>query len=414
MAAETYKIFDITKIRADFPILQREIRAGVKLVYLDSTATAQKPLAVIEAMDRYYRWSNANIHRGVHTLGEEATALYEAARQRVAKFIHARKAQEIVFTRNTTEAINLVAYSWGRSQLKAGDLIILTEMEHHSNLVPWQILAAEKSLRLEFVPVTGDGYLDLEVYDRLLEQHPRLVAFTHMSNVLGTINPVREMTEKAHRAGALVMVDGAQSVPHLHVDVQALGVDFLAFSAHKMLGPTGIGVLYARETLLEQMPPFLGGGDMIKRVELRTFIPNEIPHKFEAGTPAIAEAVGLEAAIAYLENVGMEAIEAHERGLIAYALERLAEVPGLKVYGPAANHRGGVASFAMEGVHPHDVAQILDREGIAVRAGHHCAMPLHQKLGAVATTRASFYLYNTYEEVDRLIEALHKARAIFG
>jgi len=414
MAAETYKIFDITKIRADFPILQREIRAGVKLVYLDSTATAQKPLAVIEAMDRYYRWSNANIHRGVHTLGEEATALYEAARQRVAKFIHARKAQEIVFTRNTTEAINLVAYSWGRSQLKAGDLIILTEMEHHSNLVPWQILAAEKGLRLEFVPVTGDGYLDLEVYDRLLEQHPRLVAFTHMSNVLGTINPVREMTEKAHRAGALVMVDGAQSVPHLHVDVQALGVDFLAFSAHKMLGPTGIGVLYARETLLEQMPPFLGGGDMIKRVELRTFTPNEIPHKFEAGTPAIAEAVGLEAAIAYLESVGMEAIEAHERGLIAYALERLAEVPGLKVYGPAANHRGGVASFVMEGVHPHDVAQILDREGIAVRAGHHCAMPLHQKLGAVATTRASFYLYNTYEEVDRLIEALHKVRAIFG
>lgn len=414
MAAETYKTFDITKIRADFPILQREIRAGVKLVYLDSTATAQKPLAVIEAMDRYYRWSNANIHRGVHTLGEEATALYEAARQRVAKFIHARKAQEIVFTRNTTEAINLVAYSWGRSQLKAGDLIILTEMEHHSNLVPWQILAAEKGLRLEFVPVTGDGYLDLEVYDRLLEQHPRLVAFTHMSNVLGTINPVREMTEKAHRAGALVMVDGAQSVPHLHVDVQALGVDFLAFSAHKMLGPTGIGVLYARETLLEQMPPFLGGGDMIKRVELRTFTPNEIPHKFEAGTPAIAEAVGLEAAIAYLENVGMEAIEAHERGLIAYALERLAEVPGLKVYGPAANHRGGVASFVMEGVHPHDVAQILDREGIAVRAGHHCAMPLHQKLGAVATTRASFYLYNTYEEVDRLIEALHKVRAIFG
>lgn len=414
MAAETYKTFDITKIRADFPILQREIRAGVKLVYLDSTATAQKPLAVIEAMDRYYRWSNANIHRGVHTLGEEATALYEAARRRVAKFIHARKAQEIVFTRNTTEAINLVTYSWGRSQLKAGDLIILTEMEHHSNLVPWQILAVEKGLRLEFVPVTGDGHLDLEVYDRLLEQHPRLVAFTHMSNVLGTINPVREMTEKAHRAGALVMVDGAQSVPHLYVDVQALGVDFLAFSAHKMLGPTGIGVLYARETLLEQMPPFLGGGDMIKRVELRTFTPNEIPHKFEAGTPAIAEAVGLEAAIAYLENVGMEAIEAHERGLIAYALERLAEVPGLKVYGPAANHRGGVASFVMEGVHPHDVAQILDREGIAVRAGHHCAMPLHQKLGAVATTRASFYLYNTYEEVDRLIEALHKVRAIFG
>ncbi|WP_299028188.1 cysteine desulfurase [uncultured Thermanaerothrix sp.] len=412
MATETY-ILDVARIRADFPILQREIRPGVRLIYLDSTATAQKPLAVIEAMDRYYRWSNANIHRGVHTLGEEATALYEAARQRVARFIRARKAREIVFTRNTTEAINLVAYAWGRSQLRTGDLIVLTEMEHHSNLVPWQILAAEKNIRLEFVPVTEAGYLDLETYEHLLDQSPRLVAFTHMSNVLGTINPVREMAEKAHRAGALVLVDGAQSVPHLRVDVQALGVDFLAFSAHKMLGPTGIGALYAREDLLEQMPPFLGGGDMIKKVMLRTFTPNDIPYKFEAGTPAIAEAVGLEAAVAYLEEVGMEAIEAHERGLIAYALERLATVPGLKIYGPVADHRGGVVSFSMEGVHPHDVAQLLDREGIAVRAGHHCAMPLHEKLGLTATTRASFYLYNTYEEVDRLVEALHKVRAIF-
>lgn len=414
MRADHLKVISVEKVRADFPILQREVRPGVKLVYLDSTATAQKPLAVIEAMDKYYRWSNANIHRGVHTLGEEATALYEAARQRVARFINARKTREIVFTRNTTEAINLVAYSWGRSQLRPGDLIVLTEMEHHSNLVPWQILAVEKELRLEFVPVTEDGYLDLAAYQRLLDQNPRLVAFTHMSNVLGTINPVAQMVELAHQVGALVLVDGAQSVPHMRIDVQALGVDFLAFSAHKMLGPTGIGVLYAREDLLEQMPPFLGGGDMIKKVQLRSFVPNEVPYKFEAGTPAIAEAVGFAAAIDYLEDVGMEAIATHERELVAYALERLATIPGLKVYGPPAEHRGGVVSFSIDGVHPHDVAQILDREGIAVRAGHHCAMPLHEKLGVTATTRASFYLYNTLDEVERLVEAVRKVQTIFG
>ncbi|WP_322807095.1 cysteine desulfurase [Thermanaerothrix sp.] len=414
MRADHLKVISVEKVRADFPILQREVRPGVKLVYLDSTATAQKPLAVIEAMDKYYRWSNANIHRGVHTLGEEATALYEAARQRVARFINARKTREIVFTRNTTEAINLVAYSWGRSQLRPGDLIVLTEMEHHSNLVPWQILAVEKELRLEFVPVTEDGYLDLATYQRLLDQNPRLVAFTHMSNVLGTINPVAQMVELAHQVGALVLVDGAQSVPHMRIDVQALGVDFLAFSAHKMLGPTGIGVLYAREDLLEQMPPFLGGGDMIKKVQLRSFVPNEVPYKFEAGTPAIAEAVGFAAAIDYLEDVGMEAIATHERELVAYALERLATIPGLKVYGPPAEHRGGVVSFSIDGVHPHDVAQILDREGIAVRAGHHCAMPLHEKLGVTATTRASFYLYNTLDEVERLVEAVRKVQTIFG
>lgn len=414
MRADHLKVISVEKVRADFPILQREVRPGVKLVYLDSTATAQKPLAVIEAMDKYYRWSNANIHRGVHTLGEEATALYEAARQRVARFINARKTREIVFTRNTTEAINLVAYSWGRSQLRPGDLIVLTEMEHHSNLVPWQILAVEKELRLEFVPVTEDGYLDLATYQRLLDQNPRLVAFTHMSNVLGTINPVAQIVELAHQVGALVLVDGAQSVPHMRIDVQALGVDFLAFSAHKMLGPTGIGVLYAREDLLEQMPPFLGGGDMIKKVQLRSFVPNEVPYKFEAGTPAIAEAVGFAAAIDYLEDVGMEAIATHERELVAYALERLATIPGLKVYGPPAEHRGGVVSFSIDGVHPHDVAQILDREGIAVRAGHHCAMPLHEKLGVTATTRASFYLYNTLDEVERLVEAVRKVQTIFG
>jgi cysteine desulfurase/selenocysteine lyase len=413
METDALKILDSERIRADFPILQREVRPGVPLVYLDSTATSQKPKSVIEAIDRYYRWSNANIHRGVHTLGEEATALYEEARTRVASFIHARRSREIVFTRNTTEAINLVAFTWGRANLKAGDLIVLTEMEHHSNLVPWQMLAAEKGVNLEFIPVTEEGLLDLVTYQKLLERRPRLVAFTHMSNVLGTINPVSEMSRLAHQAGALVLVDGAQSVPHLPVDVQELDIDFLAFSAHKMLGPTGIGVLYAKEALLESMPPFLGGGDMIKKVQLRHFVANDVPHKFEAGTPAIAEAVGLGVAIDYLEAIGMEAIAAHEQMLVAYALERLASVAGIKVYGPKAEHRGGVVSFTVEGVHPHDVAQILDLEGIAVRAGHHCAMPLHEKLGLAATTRASFYLYNTREEIDRLVVALEKIRAIF-
>ncbi|MFN2197484.1 MAG: cysteine desulfurase [Anaerolineales bacterium] len=405
---------DVVRIRQDFPILSRETSPGVSLVYLDSTATSQKPTVVIEAMDAYYRQSNANIHRGIHKLAEEATQAYENARMLIMKFINAGSPAQIVYTRNTTESINLVAYSWGRSQLKAGDLIVLTEMEHHSNLVPWQILAAEKNLRLEFIPVTQNGLLDMEAYRSLLAQEPKLVAFTQMSNVLGTINPAKEMTRLAHAAGAVVLIDGAQSVPHLPVDVQDLDADFMAFSAHKMLGPTGIGILYGKTPLLEKMPPFLGGGDMIRKVHLRTFQPNELPYKFEAGTPAIAEAIGFGAAIEYLNAIGMDQIEAHEQEIIAYALERLEEVPGVRVYGPPASQKGGVASFTFDGIHPHDVAQILDTDGIAVRAGHHCAMPLHEKFELPATTRASFYLYNLPQEVDRLIEGLYKVKSIFG
>ncbi len=405
---------DPVRIRKDFPILEREVRPGVPLVYLDSTATTQKPVAVLDAMDAFYRRNNANIHRGVHTLAEESTALYEQAREKVAKFINAPSAKQLIFTRNATESINLVAYTWGRANLKAGDLVILTEMEHHSNLVPWHMLAAERGMELEFIPVMEDGLLDLDVYRQLLERKPKLVAFTHMSNVLGTINPAQEIIRLAHAAGAVTLVDGAQSVPHLPLDVQALEADFLVFSAHKMLGPTGIGVLYGKAGLLEAMPPFLGGGDMIKTVKLRSFVPNSLPHKFEAGTPAIAEAVGFGAAVDYLEELGMEAVTAHEHVLIEYALDRLAEIPGVKVFGPSADQKGGVAAFTLEGVHPHDVAQIVDMDGIAVRAGHHCAQPLHEKFGIPATTRASFYIYSTLDDVDRLVDGIYKVKKIFG
>jgi cysteine desulfurase/selenocysteine lyase len=405
---------DVEQIRLDFPILKREVHPGVPLVYLDSTATTQKPIQVIQAMDDYYRSYNANVHRGIHTLAEEATAAYEGARQRVADFIHAPSAREIIFTRNTTESINLVALTWGRTYLQEDDLVILTEMEHHSNLVPWQILSAEKGIRLEFIPITTDGVLELDVYRILLEQMPRLVSFTHMSNVLGTINPAKEIVQMAHDAGAITVIDGAQSVPHFPVDVQDLGVDLLAFSGHKICGPTGIGVLYGKIDLLNGMPPFLGGGEMIKRVFLRSFTPNEVPHKFEAGTPAIAEAVGLHAALDYVDQVGMDRIAAHEREIVSYALKRLEEVTEVHVLGPAANLKGGVAAFTFDGVHPHDVAQVLDRAGIAVRAGHHCAMPLHEKFNIPATTRASFYLYNTMDEVDCLIEGLYQVKKIFG
>jgi cysteine desulfurase / selenocysteine lyase len=405
---------DLTARRADFPTLAREVRPGVPLIYLDSTATSQKPTVVIEAMNDYYRNSNANVHRGIHALAEEATALYEGGRERVRKFIHARSVREIIFTRNTTESINLVAYSWGRANLKAGDLVVYTEMEHHSNLVPWQMLAAERGVEVQAVPVTDDGELDRTVLTQLLARGPKLLCITHMSNVLGTINPITEIAAEAHAAGALVLVDGAQSVPHIPVDVQTLGADFLAFSGHKMCGPTAIGVLWARQELLEAMPPFLGGGDMIRRVKLYDFKFNELPYKFEAGTPAIAEAIGLGAAIDYLTDIGMETVQAHEQQLIAYALERLEEVPEVKVYGPAAARRGGVAAFSFGDVHPHDIAQLLDREGIAVRAGHHCAMPLHDRYDLPATTRASFYLYNVPEEVDRLVEGLYKIKKLFG
>ncbi len=406
-------MYNVAKIRTDFPVLKREIKPGVPLVYLDSTATSQKPSVVLEAMDDFYRRYNANIHRGVHTLAEESTAAYEAARQRIADFLGAPFASQVIFTRNTTESINLVAYSWGRANLKTGDVVLLTEMEHHSNLVPWQILAAEKNIQLEFIPVTDQGLLDLDAYQDLLKLQPKLVAFTQMSNVLGTINPAAEIIRLAQAAGAITLVDGAQSVPHSHVNVQELKCDFLAFSAHKMCGPTGIGVLYGRKDLLEKMPPFMGGGDMIKRVYLRKFSPNSLPHKFEAGTPAIAEAVGFSAAVAYLNTVGMDAIAKHEKEIISYAHDRLEEIPGVSIFGPSAKYKGGVASFTLKDVHPHDIAQILDSNGIAIRAGHHCAMPLHDKFGIPATARASFYLYNTMEEVDKLVEGIYKVKMVF-
>lgn len=405
---------NIHNVRKDFPILQRETSKGVRLVYLDSTATSQKPLPVIEAMNNYYLRSNANIHRGVHTLAEEATTLYEEAREKVARFINAPSAKQVIYTRNTTESINLVAYTWARANLKSGDLVILTEMEHHSNLVPWHMLQAERGIELDFIPVTDSGLLDLDACKTLLTRTPKLVSFTHMSNVLGTINPAAEIIRMAHEAGAITLVDAAQSVPHLKVDVQALDADFLAFSAHKMCGPTGIGALYGKADLLEKMPPFLGGGDMIKEVKLRSFRPNSLPHKFEAGTPAIAEAVGFGAAVDYLISVGMDNISAHEHELTEYALERLVEIPGVKLFGPDAGHKGGVAAFTLDVIHPHDVAQILDKDGIAVRAGHHCAQPLHEKFGIPATSRASFYLYNTKEEVDLLVHGIYKVKELFG
>lgn len=407
-------MLDIDQIRQDFPILLREVKEGMRLVYLDSAATSQKPQIVLDAMQEFYRFFNANIHRGIHTLAEEATATYEAARQKIARFIGTKNAREIIFTRNATEAINLVMYSWGRANLKAGDMIVLTEMEHHSNLIPWQILASEKEIQLEFIPVTDEGYLDLTEYERLLLLSPKLVAFTHMSNVLGTINPAAEMIQKAHQSGAITLIDGAQSVPHFPVNVRELDADFLVFSGHKMCGPTGIGVLYGRERLLEAMPPFMGGGDMIKKVSLRSYVPNELPYKFEAGTPAIAEVIGLGMAVEYLISVGMENIAQHEHTLINYAVEQLRQISGLRLLGPDASFRGGVAAFVMDYAHPHDVAQILDMDGIAVRAGHHCAMPLHEKYKIPASTRASFYLYNTHSEIDQLVKSLDRVRKIFG
>ncbi len=406
---------DVQAIRADFPVLDQETQPGVPLVYLDSAATSQKPLAVIEAMSDYYLRYNANVHRGLHKLSEEATEAFESARRRIASFINAASYREVIYTRNTTESINLVAHSWGRTNLKPGDVIVSTELEHHSNIVPWQMLADQTGVELRWVPVTDEGRLDMDAFHQMLDARVKLVTFTHMSNVTGTIQPAREMVDAAHAAGALVHIDGAQSVPHMAVDVQALDCDFFSFSAHKMLGPTGIGVLHGKRALLEEMPPFLGGGDMIKRVELGQSQWNDLPYKFEAGTPSIAEAVGFGVAIDYLERVGMENIHAHEVALTGYALERLAEVPGVRVLGPAnPNEKGGVAAMVVEGLHPHDIAQVLDFDGIAVRAGHHCAMPLHQRYGLPASTRASFYLYNTFDEIDRLVEALYKVKEMFA
>ncbi len=404
----------LEKIKSEFPIFQRKIHNDQRLVYLDSAATSQKPEQVIQAMDDFYRNSNANIHRGIHELAEEATGLYEDARLRIARFLKIEDARQIIFTRNTTESINLVAKTWGSSFLQKNDLILLTRMEHHSNLVPWYMLKGAMDLRIGFIDITASGELDLQQYSALLEQKPKLVAFTHMSNVTGTINPAQLITKMAHTAGAIVLIDGAQSAPHFPVNVTELDADFFAFSAHKMCGPTGIGVLFGKYALLEQMPAFLGGGDMIKKVTFDDFSVNAIPYKFEAGTPSIAEGVGFGAAINYLEGISMEAIAEHERTLTRYALQVLGQEKGITVIGPDPEKRGGVVSFSMDGIHPHDVAQILDSDGIAVRAGHHCAMPLHQHLKLSATTRASFYLYNTTEDIDRLVRGLAKVRKVFA
>jgi cysteine desulfurase/selenocysteine lyase len=406
-------LFDIVTLRREFPILNQAVH-GKTLAFLDSAASSQKPRRVIDCLEDYYRRYNANVHRGIYRLSEEATFAFERARGKVARFINARSQREIVFVRNTTEAINLVARSWGDANLREGDRILLSIMEHHSNLVPWQMLAQRTGAKLEFLPIDGEGRLALDNLDAQLEG-VRLVAITQQSNVLGTINPVAEIAQRAHAVGALVLVDGAQSVPHMPVDVQALDIDFLAFSGHKMCGPTGIGVLWGRRTILEQMPPFLGGGSMIKVVGLHESTYADVPARFEAGTPAIAEAIALGEAVDFLQEIGMDRIHAHERDLLGYALERLTEVEGLRVYGPTTTEmRGGAVSFTLDGVHPHDVAAVLDGEGIAVRAGHHCAQPLHAHYDIPATTRASFYLYNIPEEIDRLVAALHKARTLFG
>ena len=407
-------MYDIEKIRADFPILQEIHHDDVPLIYLDNAASSQKPNAVIDALADYYRRYNSNVHRGIHKLSEEATAAYENSRIKVQKFINASSKREVIFTRGTTESINLVAHTWGRTNLGAGDVVVTTVMEHHSNIVPWQMLAQEKGFTIKYVSVKDDGLLDLDEYQRILRDgNVKLVAVIHSSNVLGTINPIAEMTKQAHENGALMLVDGAQSVPHMSVDVQELDVDFLAFSGHKMCAPTGIGILYGKETLLEAMPPWMGGGDMIDRVTLEGSTWNELPYKFEAGTPIIAGAIGFGYAVDYLSNIGMADVFAHEREIAEYAMERLEEVTGVTVIGPPAEHRGGVTAFTVDSIHAHDMAQILDGEGIAVRAGHHCAMPLHDRFNISATARASFYLYNTKAEVDALIDGIYTAKKLF-
>ncbi len=405
---------DSHAIRRDFPILSTTVH-GKPLVYLDSASTSQKPEVVLDAVDAFYREYNANVHRGIYEIGERATAAYEAARAKVARFIGAKDPHQVIFTRNATEAINLVAYSWGRRNVGRGDAIILTEMEHHANLVPWQLLTQEKDGDLEFISITDDGLLRLDVFEVLLRLKPKLVAFTHVSNTLGTINPVHEMIKMAHHAGALVLIDGAQAVPHVPVNVEALGADFYAFSGHKMLGPLGSGVLWARRELLESMPPFMSGGEMIREVHLRRSEWNDLPWKFEAGTPDVSAAIGLGVAADYLRNLGMDAVREHERDLVAYALETLRrEVPDIELYGPPADLRGGVVPFNLPGIHPHDVAQVLDRFGIAVRAGHHCTMPLHERLDLPATARASFNVYSTRAEIDALAAGLVEVQKVFN
>jgi cysteine desulfurase/selenocysteine lyase len=407
----TASTLDAAAVAAQFPILRREI-GGRRIVYLDSGATAQKPEVVLEALDASLRLHNANIHRGVYTLAAEATERFESARARIARFVGATPA-ETIFTKNVTEALNLVAYAWGRRNVGAGDTIVLTPMEHHSNIVPWQLLAQEVGATLAYVELTEDGRLDLDSLDALLAREPKLVAVAHVSNVLGTRNPVREIVARAHAAGAVAVVDGAQAVPHMAVDVKAIGADFYGFTGHKAYGPTGVGVLYGRRELLEAMPPFLAGGDMISSVDFESSTWNELPWKFEAGTSPYVEATGLGAAVEWLDALGLDAVHAHEADITAYALGRLAEVPGLTIYGPAAEHRGAIVSFALDGVHPHDAADILGRSNVCVRAGHHCAQPLMRRLGVPATTRASFAAHTTKDDIDALITGLHEVRRVF-
>ncbi len=404
-------VYDVDEIRREFPILDRRI-GDERLVYLDNAATSQKPRRVLDALTKYYERHNANIHRGVHRLAEEATAAYEESRAKVARFLGAPGTTGLVFTRGTTESINLVAHAWGRKNLREGDEVLLTEVEHHSNLVPWQLAAQATGARLRFVPIREDGTLDMEEAGRLIGPKTKLVGCIHASNVLATINPVVKLARMAREAGALMLVDGAQSAPHLPVDVEALGCDFFACSGHKMLGPTGVGVLWGRPEILEEMDPFLGGGEMIREVRLDLSTYNDLPYKFEAGTMNIAQAVGLGAAVDYLGELGMENVREHERRLGEYAYGRLSELEGIEIYGPK-EERTGLVSFSLPDVHPHDLSQLLDEEGIAIRSGHHCAQPLMRRLGVPATARASFYLYNVEEEVDRLVEALARAREFF-
>jgi len=404
---------DVARIRKDFPILERKVH-GKPLVYLDSANTSQKPRQVIEALVRYYEHYNANIHRAVHQLGEEATNAYEEAREKVARFINAPSPECIVFTRNTTEAINLVAYTWGRANIREGDEILLTEMEHHSDLIPWQRLAAEKGATIRYIGLTEDQRLALDGLENLFEANTKMVAMPHVSNSLGTINPVEKIAREAQQRGVMFLVDGAQGAPHMPVDVQAIGADFYAFSSHKMLGPTGVGVLYGRRELLEEMDPFLGGGEMIRKVTFEGATWNDLPWKFEAGTQNIGDVIAFGAAVDYLSDLGMENVRAHEIEITTYALDRLRQLNDVTLYGPPdPNDRGGVVSFNLGEIHPHDVGQVLDQYGVAIRAGHHCTQPLMRSLGVPGTARASFYVYNTQEEVDMMIEALKAARDIF-
>ena len=414
-AGSEWNGYDVEAVRRDFPILRRKVHDGHPLVYLDNAATSQKPVQVIAEITRYYRDSNANIHRGVHTLSQEASALYDDVREDVRALINAPSEREVIFTHNTTESINLVAHAWGRAHLREDDEVVLTEIEHHSNIVPWQLLRDERGIVLKFISMLPDGTLNLDEARRLITDRTRLLGVTQMSNALGTIVPVRELAALAHEHGAIVLVDGAQSVPHMPVDVQELGADLLAFSAHKMLGPTGVGVLWGRMELLETMQPFLGGGEMILTVTLEQSTWNDIPARFEAGTPNIAGVVGFGAAIKYLRRLDLRRVREHELELVDYALRRIGDVPGVTIFGPPdPNDRGGVVSFELEGVHAHDVGQVLDSRGVAVRTGHHCAQPVMAKLDVPATARASFYLYNTPAEVDTLASAVEEAARFFG